>query len=264
MGLEVALEVENLELIALAEGEELAEGGIRLDNLLIHQLVRLGVRAHTARDLRAAQERALGEAKERAERFRDGDRAGEDRLLLGAVRGTLDLTAAAALGGLLELTGNLLLELLHVGEDRGQRRTERVHLLDERRELGCDIDLLGCLRRRHSRDGRNSSDGRSDRGNDGSDRHLRGLGGCSRGDGRGNSGGDRGGGNRDGGLAGLGNFGGCGGHFYIGVWGSFWLKQTRGYAFLIVKKYRVNFDPPGGRKSPKPRDAALYLVCFPT
>jgi len=262
VGLEVALEIENLELIALAEREELAERGIRLDNLLVHQVVGLGVRADAAGDLRAAEERALAQAEEGAERIRDGDRLREDSLLLRAIRGTLRLTTAAALGGLLELTRNLLLELLHVREDRGERGAERVHLLNERGELGRDVDLLGggLRRRRGGNDGGGRSNGRSDGRSSGG--RLGGLGGRSGNDGRrGRNSGDGGG---SGGLAGLGDFGRCRRHFYIGVWGSFCGKQTRGYAFLTEESASVNFDAPGGRKLPKTRDAAYYLVFFPT
>ena len=258
--LEVALEIQNLELIALAEREELAERGIGLDNLLVHQVVGLGVRADAAGDLRAAEERALAQAEEGAERIRDGDRLREDSLLLRAIRGTLRLTAAAALGGLLELTGNLLLELLHVREDRGERGAERVHLLNERGELGRDVDLLGGGLR-----GRGGDDGgrrRNRRGDGRSGSRLGGLGGRSGDDGcRGRNGGGCG---NSGGLAGLGDFGRCRRHFYIGVWGSFCGKQTRGYAFITEGRPSVNFDAPGGRKLPKSRDAAYYLVCFPT
>ena len=67
VGLEVALEVEDLELILLREREELAEGGIRLDDLLVHERVVLGVLADTGRHLRAGERRALRNAEEGAE-----------------------------------------------------------------------------------------------------------------------------------------------------------------------------------------------------
>ena len=65
--LEVALEVQNLELILLRKSKKGAERGISLDNLLLHQLVLTGVGTDTRRDLRAAQLRTLREAKELAE-----------------------------------------------------------------------------------------------------------------------------------------------------------------------------------------------------
>jgi len=51
VSLEEALEVEDLELIRLLEGKELAERGIRLDDLLVHEAVVLGVRTDTGGDL---------------------------------------------------------------------------------------------------------------------------------------------------------------------------------------------------------------------
>ena len=49
--LEVALEVQDLELIRLLERKELAERRIGLDDLLDHERVVLGVGADTGRDL---------------------------------------------------------------------------------------------------------------------------------------------------------------------------------------------------------------------
>jgi len=114
VGLEVALEVQDLELISLLEGKELAEGSIGLDNLLLHELVVLGVGADTGGDLRAAEEGTLGKAEESTESIRDRSGAGEDSLLLGAVRRLCGLATTTALLGLLELAWDLLLELLHV------------------------------------------------------------------------------------------------------------------------------------------------------
>jgi len=151
VGLEETLEVQDLELIRLLEGKELAERGIRLDHLLVHQVVVLGVRTDTGRDLRAAEQSALRHTEERAESIRDLRGAGEHRLLLDLALNRCGLAAAAALLGLLELTRDLLLELLHVGEDRGERRTESVDLLNERRELGRDVN-------RHLRRGNDGRD----------------------------------------------------------------------------------------------------------
>ena len=47
--LQVALEVQDLELILLRQGEELAEGRIGLDVLLLHQALGLGVVADLLR-----------------------------------------------------------------------------------------------------------------------------------------------------------------------------------------------------------------------
>ena len=67
--LEEALEVQDLELIRLLERKELAERRIGLDDLLDHERVVLGVGADTGRDLRAAEQSALRDTEERAERI---------------------------------------------------------------------------------------------------------------------------------------------------------------------------------------------------
>jgi SpoU rRNA methylase family enzyme len=67
--LEEALEVQDLELISLLECKELAERSIGLDDLLDHERVVLGIGADTGSDLRAAEESALGDTKECAERI---------------------------------------------------------------------------------------------------------------------------------------------------------------------------------------------------
>lgn len=227
MRLEVALEVEDLELIRLREREELAEGRIGLDDLLLHELVVARIGADTARDVAAAEKSALADTEELAERLRNLDGLLEDRaLLLGRLR-TIGVernrAAAAALLGLLELTRNLLLEFLHVAEDRAERGTERVDRLDERRKLRDDVDVhdgRGGRRRGDNLIGRRDYGGRGDRRdyggglggrNDGGDRGLRGLGrrgrrgrrsGCSRRNRR-----DDG---RDGGGLGLGGLGRAG------------------------------------------------------
>ena len=141
MGLEVALEIQNLQLIALLEGEQLTESSISLDYLLVHELVVLGVGAYTCSHLRAAQLSALGNTEEGAESIRDGDRASEDSVLLRSIALSLAVTATT-LGGLLQLTRNLLLELAHGGEDSADRSTESIHLLNEGGELSRDVDLL--------------------------------------------------------------------------------------------------------------------------
>ena len=114
MGLEVALEVQDLELISLLEGKELAERSIGLDNLLLHELVVLGVGADTGGDLRSAEEGTLGEAEEGTESIRDRSGASEDSLLLDLTLNRSGLATTTALLGLLELAWDLLLKLLHV------------------------------------------------------------------------------------------------------------------------------------------------------
>lgn len=196
--LEERLEVEDLELLGLRQAEQLAEGRIGLDDLAGHQLVVASIAAHTRRDLRAGQRRALRQRQERAEGVRDGRRLREDRLLLGLRLAALNdgRAAAAALRGLLQLAGNLLLELLHVGEHRRERRAERVHRLDEGRELAGNVHLLNGGGRGGLRRGDDRGRGRH---NGGGGRH----------NGGGNDGRRRGGGG--GGLRGLGSTGSLGG-----------------------------------------------------
>jgi hypothetical protein len=154
VGLEVALEVEDLELILLSDGEELAERSIGLDHLLLHEALLLGIGAHGSGDLAAAHESALGLAEEHAESIADVAGLGEDAVLLGLLSATLhSLAVAAALAGLLELTGDALLELLHLREDLTKGGAELVHLLDEAVELGNHIHLLSGSSNRCSHSG---------------------------------------------------------------------------------------------------------------
>jgi hypothetical protein len=163
--LEVALEIEDLELIGLGKSKELTERGIGLDDLLHHKSVLLGVAADASGHLRAADLSSLGEAEEGTESIRDGGRLGEDGILLGLVlsihNGGL---APATLLSLLELARDLLLELLHIRVKRAEGGAELVHALHDSVELGDDVHVL--------------------------------LSGGSRGGGLDSLGGDRGGGNR--------------------------------------------------------------------
>jgi hypothetical protein len=200
--LEERLEVEDLQLLGLRQAEQLAERGISLDDLAGHQLVVAGIAAHTRRHLRAGERRALGQRQERAEGIRDGRGLREDRLLLGLGLAALNngRAAAAALRGLLQLAGNLLLELLHVREHRGERRTERVHRLNQGRELAGNVHLLNGGGRGGLRRGDDRGRGRH---NGGGGRH----------DGGGNDGRRRGGGS--GGLRGLRGAGSLGGRAHL-------------------------------------------------
>lgn len=240
MGLQVALEVEDLELIGLRERQQLAQRRIGLDDLLHHQRMLLRVPADTRRDLRAGEERTLGDSQERAERIRDRRRLREDRLLLGSGNLTLselDCAAAAALGGALELARHLLLELLHISEEGAERGAERVDLLHNGIDLRDDIDLLNDRRGRGSlnvgerRNGR--CRGRRRRGNRGRNDNGRGRGG-------------RGGRGRRGLLGStLGGRGGGRHLSYVGGRGSFTGIQTREY-ILPHNFYDSQFCPPGG------------------
>ena len=214
--LEVALEVQDLELILLRQRQQAAERRIGLDDLLLHQRVRLGVRTDTGGDLRAGERRALCDAEERTESVRDGRRLREYRVLLGGGLRTLygGGTAAATLLGTLELARDLLLELLHVREDGTERRTEHVDLLDKAVELANDVDVLRNGRSRLSND--RGGDGGGDNGRSDNGSH-------NGGDNRGRNGGDNGGGDSGGGLLGGGLLRrGRGAHVaYIKVRGTF-------------------------------------------
>ena len=136
--LEVLLEVEDRELIRLREAEELAERGIRVDRLLVRELVVLGVLHDATGDIRTADERVGREAEEYAEILRDLNRLGEDRrgvgLLLTISADSARLATTATLGLLLEAS-NLLLHLLHLRRKLIERRAEGVELDEERGEV---------------------------------------------------------------------------------------------------------------------------------
>jgi hypothetical protein len=156
VGLEVALEV-----------EDLAEGEISLDDLLLHEALLLGIGADGGGDLRAAHEGTLGLAEEHAEIIRDLRGLGEDRVLLGLIGTIGGLAVAATLGGLLELTGDALLELLHLREDGGEGLTEGADLANEGVEVSNDIDLGGSGHLRSSSGNRGGNRGRGRGGNRG-------------------------------------------------------------------------------------------------
>lgn len=231
VGLQIALEVEDLQLIRLLEREELAQRTIRLDDLLVHQRVVLGVLADRRRDRRAGEQGALRDTEERAERIRDGRRLREDRLLLGHSLTALrrdGSAAAATLGRLLELARDLLLELLHVRQDGAEHRAQGVNLLYEGVEVLDDVDLLGG----GGGNGRRRNGGRRRRRNGGDN-----LGGRSR----------RGGGSGGGSLLGRGTLGRGRAHCcYMCDRGVFWLNQTRGI-LSVVTNFNINqFCSTGG------------------
>ena len=69
--LEVALEIEDGDLLRLCNGKELTKRRVRVDVLLVVELVRLDVVHDATRYIRAGHERTLGLAKEDAERIRN-------------------------------------------------------------------------------------------------------------------------------------------------------------------------------------------------
>jgi hypothetical protein len=175
--LQVALEVQDRQLIRLLQAKELAEGRIGVDLLALHQALLLRVRADALRHRRAGDKGALRDAKELAERIGHGRGAREDRLLLGerraVLRNSLRLAATAALGGLLHLAGQLLLELLDRRAELADELPGILNLLGQRRELRKDVhDNRRARRGSGLNNGRNNGRRRGGGGN-----NRRGLGG---------------------------------------------------------------------------------------
>jgi len=180
---EVLLEVEDAQGVTLIDVEELAESGIGLDHLLLHQTLLSGVLADTSGDLRTRDERTLGETQEGGECVRDLSRDGEDGgLLLNRSRAIRRRSASAAttLGGLLQLTRDLLLQLLHVGMDGVDGSASSVDGLHEAGELSSDVDVLLSGGNRCS-SGRSRDGDRSRGDDDGSGDHRRRCGSGGRG-----------------------------------------------------------------------------------
>jgi len=173
------LEVQDRELVALGQGEELAERRIGVDRLLVHQAVALGVIHHTLGHGRAADLGVLGLAQEGAQLLRDTDGLGEDAVLGGGTLDGLGLSLAAAIG-LLGEAGGQLLNGLEVGGLLGGiglgERHQLVLLGDRVRERHGDVLLDGggrlerrrgggcCQCRGRSRGGRSNRSNRSSSG----------------------------------------------------------------------------------------------------
>ena len=188
VAVEVLLEVEVRELVALRDGEELLErrvGGnrvLRLEVLLLHVVV------DKLRDLRAGEKCAIGLREELAELIRHLDGALEDRgdtgLRLSAL---LNLHAALALAGILDLAVHAAVEALDLAEERRRRLAERrergredLEVLLERREGRYNLGGLRLLYRGGRDDDRRRRGGllglrglrlRGGRGGSGSSRH---------------------------------------------------------------------------------------------
>jgi len=135
--IQVLLEVEVRERLALGDAKELLEGGIRLDVVLVLEALLLDVRRNGLRDVGAAHLAALRLGKEGAEviaerrgHLEDGQaRRLGDTILIQLGR------AALALAGILDLTGNTLLELLELGVEGGDRLAEAVQGTDHATDL---------------------------------------------------------------------------------------------------------------------------------
>ena len=134
---EEALEVEVRQLLLDRDREELTERGIRLDVVLVLQVLLLDIVVHALRDLRAAHQRAIRLAEELAQLIRHLHGALEDgrgALDLDAID-SLDLRAALALARILDLAVHALLELLDLRHHGRRRLAERREVLHHRLEV---------------------------------------------------------------------------------------------------------------------------------
>ena len=154
---EELLEVQDRERVTLVERQELAERGIGLDRLLVHEVVGARIRHDTLRDRRAADLRVLGVGEEAAELVADLDGLREDAGLGLRTGDGLRLALAAAIG-LLDDAGRLLLNDLERSGGGRRGRLERTQLLVELRdrllERGTDILLNDGVRGRGGHNGR--------------------------------------------------------------------------------------------------------------
>ena len=105
----VLLEVEDRELVILLEREELAKRRIRIDRLLVHELVFLAVGRDGLGDVGAADLRVLGLAEKREEFIRDRNRRRKDA---GLGNRTLNRRRLATLALAIRLFGEAGRELL--------------------------------------------------------------------------------------------------------------------------------------------------------
>jgi len=159
---EVLLEVEVRQLVALLEAEQREQLGVGVDVALVHEVVLLDVARDELRDVRAALERTGGAAEERAELRGDARRHLEEadtrRLALLALNRRL--AAAALVGDLLHL-GRRLLEALGLADELRQLLA---HLDEARRQrLDLRLDLLLLDLGRLALDGHRSHNGRDSR-----------------------------------------------------------------------------------------------------
>ena len=165
MGVQVALEVEvgqNLTILHAQKGRQL---GIRLDRVLLLQVLLLHVGRDGLRDVGARLEGATGATKEGAERI--GKRCGEleDRRLAGHNGLTLHrlLHAAATLVSLLLKATHALLDTLELSNKGADRLTDRVGLgehglhiiLNRGKSLSSSLHGRGSHRARSNRGGYN-------------------------------------------------------------------------------------------------------------
>ena len=174
MAAEELLEVQDRERVTLVKRKKLAERGIGLDRLLVHEVVGAGIRHDTLRDGRAADLRVLRLGEEAAELVADLDGLREDAGLGLRTGDGLRLALAAAIGLLDDAGGLLLNNLESTGGGRGGD-LEGAELLVEVRngllERGTDVLLNNGVRGR----GGDRRRGRNNRGLNNGDGRLRDL-----------------------------------------------------------------------------------------
>ena len=144
---EVLLEVEVRQLVALLEAEQREQLGIGVDVTLVHQVVLLDVARDELRDVGAALQGARRAAEEGAQRRRDARRHLEEadarRLALLALRRRL--AAAALVSDLLHL-GRRLLQALGLADHLRELLTHLDKASRQRLDLGLELLLLDLRR----------------------------------------------------------------------------------------------------------------------
>ena len=145
MTAQVLLEVEDGQVIRLRESQELAQRGISLDGLLVHEVVGLGVGHDTLGHLRAREGGILGLTEEGAELISHLHGLGEDAVSGVGVTSLGRLVLAALALGLLGDARSLLLDGLAEGGNLRVQGLEGGNLLvqlgDRLVEGGDDIIL---------------------------------------------------------------------------------------------------------------------------
>jgi len=174
---QAGLEVEDAQSLALLEVarrvEQESQRRISVDGVLVHQLVLLGIRRHTLGDLRAADLSTRGVTEELVQRIRhvlgDLERGGA---LGRIIRTGLGLAVLAALARILDGALDLLLQTLHLGEQRGDGVAHRGQVASEASQVIVPRALDGISGRGRSGDGL-SGGGNRGHGLRSSDRGLR-------------------------------------------------------------------------------------------
>ena len=147
VAVQVALQVEVRQRLAVANGQQLLESGIRLDVVLVLQVLLLHVLVHLLRHLRAAQQSALGLAQEHAQLISNLGGALEDAGSTG-LHGTILIQHGRpplALASILNLAVHALLQLLHLAQHGRHRLTQSVQVARNR------LQVLIQSRGRHNR-----------------------------------------------------------------------------------------------------------------